>query len=120
MSSRWVFNNDNGSASNCASNCTNNCGNNFQNNDSLRRGLFGSVAPLQGITLNAKTKFGQPVGQSGRTLFRYQETVSVMMPCHIKGGAVYPVREEILWIKHNTQGVSGLVGLVSERPGYPI
>ena len=58
VSSLWAFNNDNGNASNCASNCTNNCGNNVQNNADLRGGLFGSVAPLQGITLNAKTKFG--------------------------------------------------------------
>ena len=36
----WVFNNDNGSASNCASNCANNCGNNVQNNSDFRRTVF--------------------------------------------------------------------------------
>lgn len=44
VASRWVFNNDNGSASNCAGNCANNCGNNVQNNSSMRVGLFGSVS----------------------------------------------------------------------------
>jgi hypothetical protein len=46
--SLWAFNNTNSSDSDCASNCTNNCGNNVQNNASLRAGLFGSVAPLEG------------------------------------------------------------------------
>ena len=60
VSSLWVFNNSN---SNCASNCANNCGNNFRNNIALRRGLFGSVAPLKGDNfviklLNQGTKFG--------------------------------------------------------------
>ena len=49
--SLWAFNNTNSSASECASNCTNNCGNNVQNNSSLRAGLFGSVAPLEGKKL---------------------------------------------------------------------
>ncbi len=64
----WVFNNDNGSASDCASNCANNCANNLHNdnvdNRVFRGAVFGSLGPLIG------QKFCQPVGQSVQALFR--------------------------------------------------
>ena len=44
MASRWVFNYDYGSASNCASDCTYYCGFRVQYNGALRVGLFGSVS----------------------------------------------------------------------------
>ena len=44
LSSRWVFYYGYGSASNCASYCTYDCGNYVRYNESLRAGLFGSVA----------------------------------------------------------------------------
>ena len=44
VSSLWAFNSAYGSASDCASLCTYYCGNHVRYNESLRAGLFGSVA----------------------------------------------------------------------------
>ena len=44
LSSLWAFNYGIGSASNCASDCTSYCGYYVHNYESLRAGLFGSVA----------------------------------------------------------------------------
>jgi hypothetical protein len=41
----WVFNNDNGSASNCSNNCANNCANNVQNNSAFRSAVVSLPNP---------------------------------------------------------------------------
>ncbi len=68
--SSWVFNNDNGSASNCAQNCGNNCANNARINPEFRGALFsglGSCDRESGV--DARLKFCQPAGQSACARF---------------------------------------------------
>lgn len=72
--SPWVFNNDNGSASNCASNCANNCGNNVNNdNDNSRRfraSVFAAAGSFGRVLFVKRKKFRQPVGQSALGTFQ--------------------------------------------------
>ena len=49
--SPWVFNNVNGSASDCSSNCANNCGNNARNNAVFRASVFLGAGSLARVFL---------------------------------------------------------------------
>ena len=88
LSAPWVFNNDNGSASNCASNCANNCANNLQNdnpnNHGFRAAVFGSLGSWG-------TKVLLTCGTKCANAFQTQEKTSVSEFCaffDLQGGAV--------------------------------
>ena len=112
--SSWVFNNDNGSASNGANNCANNCANNAANNAAFRSALFSGLG-----SFDRNIQFCQPAGRVHQHL---SDDVHLFLPV-IKGGGIQP-----FWTRKNAALKIQCAGdvwasscfIATERPGRPM